>query len=326
MPATPHLRAVDGLTAFRAVLDLRTRAIAGWEVVTTAGTGLPVHWSLLEVALARRASTAPGQFVAIRAPAGALAGGRLGHMLGQPGSLAGLLVIATGPEAAGARAALARARSQGALVGVEPGPEISWRNSASCFDVVSVRVHPTRGHEQWSRALLNALDLGDKMGARILMDGIDEPERLSECRDAGVHLGQGDAVGGAQPAPPAPGRSAASRSVARELAERAPSVPASEPVAVLVDLSLADAENDWLVLVDGEGRPLSLVERAALLRGEPYERRIDVADPAATLASLARRAVQRPRADRSRPLAVCDDAGRYVGLLRMERLLEALAA
>ena len=111
-----------------------------------------------------------------------------------------------------------------------------------------------------------------------------------------------------------------------ELAERAPSLPASEPVSALVDLSLTVEEHDWLVLVDGSAHPVSLVERAALLRGEPFERRVDVAGPALSLRALARQALGRPRADRSRPLTVCDEAGRYVGLLRIERLLEAFVA
>ena len=115
-------------------------------------------------------------------------------------------------------------------------------------------------------------------------------------------------------------------SLVQELAEQAPSLPASEPVSAIMDLSLAAEEYDWVVLVDGGAHPVGLVERAALLRGEPFERRVHVAGPALSLRALAKQALGRPRADRCRPLAVCDEGGRYIGLLRMERLLEAFAA
>lgn len=124
----------------------------------------------------------------------------------------------------------------------------------------------------------------------------------------------------------AAGHAAAWASLVQELAEQAPSLPAWEPVSAIMDVSLAAEEHDWVVLVDGGDHPVSLVERAALLRGEPFERHVHVAGPELSLRALAKQALGRPRADRYRPLAVCDESGRYIGLLRMERLLEAFAA
>lgn len=114
--------------------------------------------------------------------------------------------------------------------------------------------------------------------------------------------------------------------IAADLAEDAPVLAFSSEIAEIVDSCLADDDNDWLVLVDGEERPVRLVERAALLRGEPFEHRVSVLPADAPPAAAARQATTRSRVDRLRPLACCDAAGRFLGLVRVERLLAALAA
>ena len=43
-------------------------------------------------------------------------------------------------------------------------------------------------------------------------------------------------------------------------------------------------------------------------------------------AQLARRAMARPPETRFDPVLCCDDAGRYLGTIEIERLVEALAA
>jgi hypothetical protein len=43
------------------------------------------------------------------------------------------------------------------------------------------------------------------------------------------------------------------------------------------------------------------------------------------LAAVSRRAMGRPIARRFDPLMCCDEAGRYAGLVRIERIVDALA-
>ena len=43
------------------------------------------------------------------------------------------------------------------------------------------------------------------------------------------------------------------------------------------------------------------------------------------LAAVSRRAMARPAARRFDPLLCCDEAGRYAGLVRIERIVDALA-
>ena len=114
--------------------------------------------------------------------------------------------------------------------------------------------------------------------------------------------------------------------VAAGLAEDAPVLPFSAEIADIVDCALADDAHDWLVLVKDDDRPIRLVERASLLRGEPFEHRVYVVAADASLAACARQATKRSRVDRLRPLVCCEASGRFLGIIRVERLLAALAA
>jgi hypothetical protein len=80
-----------------------------------------------------------------------------------------------------------------------------------------------------------------------------------------------------------------------------------------------------IVLVDERNRPLALAERAALLRGEPYERPVMRITPNSPLKAVARRAAARPLLERFHPLVACDRRGVYLGIVRVEQLLDALA-
>ena len=80
-----------------------------------------------------------------------------------------------------------------------------------------------------------------------------------------------------------------------------------------------------VVLVDERRRPIGVVERAAFERGEdPHEHVMTVA-PSADPAEVARRAMLRPVVSRFDPLVCCDVRGRYVGVVRIEQLVTALA-
>ena len=107
--------------------------------------------------------------------------------------------------------------------------------------------------------------------------------------------------------------------------EARPAIPWGAPIEDLADTFLDDPRHDVLVLVDERSRPLALAERAALLRGEPYERPVMRITPSSPLKAAARRAAGRPVMERFHPLVVCDRRGVYLGIVRVEQLLDALA-
>jgi hypothetical protein len=112
--------------------------------------------------------------------------------------------------------------------------------------------------------------------------------------------------------------------VAGDLAEVVPVLDFRADAADIVDCCLDSMEHDWLVLVDEHGQPARLVERAALLRGEPFEHDVLCIDADDSPASCARRAMARMRSERFRPLACCAADGRFVGLVRLDRVIAAL--
>jgi hypothetical protein len=152
----------------------------------------------------------------------------------------------------------------------------------------------------------------------------------------GLPLGQGPLFGAPGPvmAPLAP-------TVADAIRRASPPVAPAETVAGLIeartalpwgssleevaDAFLEDPLNDVIVLVDERSRPLALAERAALLRGEPYERPIMRISPTSPQKAVARRAAARPWLERYHPLVACDRRGVYLGLVRIEQLLDAIA-
>jgi hypothetical protein len=105
-----------------------------------------------------------------------------------------------------------------------------------------------------------------------------------------------------------------------------PSLPATTSVAALVDVCLEHTDHDWIVLVDERSHPVRLIERAALLCGEPFAHRAVRVEPGVPLRRVAQAALDRPERDRSHPLVLCDSAGRYRGLLMIERTPDARAA
>lgn len=87
----------------------------------------------------------------------------------------------------------------------------------------------------------------------------------------------------------------------------------------------ADPEAGHLAVLDERHRPIGLIGRERYFAGEqlPSKPLLAVADD--DPADLARRAMSRPAATRFDPLVCCDETGRYVGLIQIERLVEILA-
>ncbi|MDW5594971.1 EAL domain-containing protein [Conexibacter stalactiti] len=80
-----------------------------------------------------------------------------------------------------------------------------------------------------------------------------------------------------------------------------------------------------LPLVDARRRPVGMLERGVALRGEDPVEDVLVVSRAARIPELARRAMLRPPQTRFHPVVCCDVQGRYIGIVRVERLVAALA-
>ena len=81
-----------------------------------------------------------------------------------------------------------------------------------------------------------------------------------------------------------------------------------------------------MTVLDAGKRPVAIVPRQGLFGGGARERRPMRADLRESLAAVARRAMERPVAERFDPVVCCDARGRYVGVVKVERLVEGLTA
>jgi EAL domain-containing protein (putative c-di-GMP-specific phosphodiesterase class I) len=78
-------------------------------------------------------------------------------------------------------------------------------------------------------------------------------------------------------------------------------------------------------LVDARRRPIAMLEREATVRGEEPHAEVLVVAPSSRVPEVARRAMLRPPATRFHPVVCCDAQGRYVGIVRVERLVAVLS-
>jgi hypothetical protein len=86
-----------------------------------------------------------------------------------------------------------------------------------------------------------------------------------------------------------------------------------------------DPALEHLPVIDASEKVVSLVDRGAFVAGEHGRTPPMRVGPTAATSDVLRRAMSRPRAERLSPVVCCDEFGRYVGIIRVERLVDAVA-
>ncbi len=342
---------------FAPIADLKRGGAAGYEVllgIDTDHAQSPADWArtlhparaaraesrLVAGALAEREHLPAGARLGVTVSAAGLRSPEMRSVIAEAGALDGVLLLVAG-DGEDIADALERVRDAGAAVGVD--------ETGSGYDslryVLDLRPDFVRISAEFvggidgdaaKGAVVEALvSLAERTGATVIADGIPGRPELSALRRMGIPLGQGPLFG-----PPAAAMAPLSAVVADAIRRASPPVEPGETVAGLIesrhalpwgssldevaDAFLEDPLNDVIVLVDEQARPLALAERASLLRGEPYERPVMRISPSSPQKSVARRAAARPWLERYHPLVACDRRGVYLGLVRIEQLLDAL--
>ena len=180
-------------------------------------------------------------------------------------------------------------------------------------------------------------DLASRMDAWVVAEGIERLEELDTLIRMRVPLGQGFAFGR-----PTPGMTELEPELAEHirgryhpatldlavapLIEAVPTLP--EPVSERALGVLFDRRPgpDHIALVDEHGRPSGIVRRGDHRRGAPPVRSLMLVTADMPVSVVSRRAMARPAEHRFDPLVCTDEGGRYAGLVRMERVIDALAA
>jgi EAL domain-containing protein (putative c-di-GMP-specific phosphodiesterase class I) len=244
-------------------------------------------------------------------------------------------LVALGAELAGLRA-------RGALVAVDD----AGSGYGSLGRITALHPHFVKvdrslvsnlDNEPAKAAVVETLsDLASRIDAWIVAEGIERIEELDTLIRMRVPLGQGFAFGR-----PGPGMAELEGDLAthirsryrptqRELqvaalVEAVPTLPepvSSRALGVLFDRRPGP---EHIALVDQHGRPSGIVTRQGHRRREGAVRSLMLVTREMPLAAVSRRAMARPLERRFDPLVCCDEAGRYAGLVRIERIVDALA-
>ncbi len=186
------------------------------------------------------------------------------------------------------------------------------------------------------RTLLYELErIATRFGTTLVALGVSQVEELDALLRLRVPLAQGPLIG-VRAKTLTPVAFALSRYVRERgaamlepgslapLVEVAPALSADDREGVAAAFA-ADAGLQWVALLDPNGRPAGLHERAAFERGEPPVHELLAVGPTNGTAEAAQRAMLRPPERRFDPLVCCDPGGAYAGLVTLERLVDALA-
>ena len=230
----------------------------------------------------------------------------------------------------GVRAELAELRSRGARIAIDDagagyaglGVLLALRPQLVKLDGALVS---GLDHDPVKRVLVRALgELSGSIDAWVLAEGIEHDAELAELIDLGVPLGQGYHLGR-----PAPGYTADipievaeaihDRVRRREHRQHLVGLVEDVPAVMLAERPGPSTDADPVVVVDDLRRPLAY-DPGDGTRHEPL-----VVRPSEAMVAAARRAAARGDAVWHHPIVVTDGRGAYLGIVRVSRLLEALA-
>lgn len=185
--------------------------------------------------------------------------------------------------------------------------------------------------DEAKRALIGMLGaFASRIDAWILAEGVERAEELEALVSLGVPLVQGYYL--ARPAPPWGGidldlahRLATSRPVAHKTVIRDVVEPATTAasVALAADAFASSPVLEEVVLLGEHLRPIAVLDAGAAALGVVSPgMRVNLDTP---LSEALARSMTRPKAQRFDSLLVTDNAGRFAGVARMERMVIALA-
>jgi EAL domain-containing protein (putative c-di-GMP-specific phosphodiesterase class I) len=187
-------------------------------------------------------------------------------------------------------------------------------------------------------AVIEALaTFSSRIDSWMVAEGVERAEEVEALQRLRVPLAQGfwlgmpapamDAVGDAQHERIRAGRPTQlpDASVAA-LVEAAPATALAAGGDGIAQTFAAHLELEHVVVLDAGKRPVAVVPRAGFFRGGASERAPMRVDLRESVPAVARRAMERPAAERFDPVVSCDGRGRYLGVVRVERLVEGLAA
>jgi EAL domain-containing protein (putative c-di-GMP-specific phosphodiesterase class I) len=176
-----------------------------------------------------------------------------------------------------------------------------------------------------------------RIDAWMVAEGVERPEEIAALQRLRVPLAQGFWLG-----MPEPAMGPLGEEQSEHIRSGRPAQPAEATVAALVETAPAAAlasggegiaqtfathlDLEHVTVLDAGKRPVAIVPRQGFFGGGARERAPMRVDLRESLMAVACRAMLRAAEERFDPVVCCDGRGRYVGVVRVERLVEGLAA
>jgi EAL domain-containing protein (putative c-di-GMP-specific phosphodiesterase class I) len=295
----------------------------------------------LRMALTARASLPANCFLTVNVSPELLTSESIRAVWRDEGNLGGLIVELTEQTPidsyVGLEPDLNQLRSAGALIAVDD----AGAGYAGLRHLLSLRPSMIKidreliqdvDRDEAKRALIDMLGtFASRVDAWVLAEGVERVEELEALVSLGVPLVQGYCL--ARPGPPwvgldpemahllAASRPVRHKSVVRDVVE--PSLTAGS-VGEAAEALRTDPTLQFVVLLAEHRRPVSVLSAEAASLGifSPGVR-VNLDTP---LPEALSRSMTRPAAHRFDPLLVTDNAGRFAGVARMERMITAVTA
>lgn len=344
-------------TVFQPIVDTRRGAVVGYEALTrfTGFTeGNPETWFraarahgraedlevlALRTALRSRPTLPANCFLTVNVSPDLLSTESVREVWRDEGDLSGLIVELT--EQARIESYLAlepdldRLRAAGGLIAVDD----AGAGYAGLRHLLAIRPSLIKldralvedvDRDEAKRALIEMIGtFAGRVDAWLLAEGVERVDELDALAELGVPLVQGYVL-----ARPAPAWAGIDQDVALRLAGRSTParkrvvrdflepVPTATSVVEAAAAFTADPRLRSVVLLDEFHRPTAVLDVDALQLGVLSPgMRVNLDTP---LAEALNRAMTRDAGTRFEPLLATDNAGRYTGLVRLERLVQAL--
>ncbi|MFL5844570.1 MAG: EAL domain-containing protein [Solirubrobacteraceae bacterium] len=343
-------------TVFQPIVDVSRATITGYEALTRfdleprmapdrwfaaaerLGMGPRLEAVALRSALAHRHRLPRNCFLTVNLGPHALLAPVVREVLATAGDLRGVVIELTEQAPVEDYGALLTVLDPLRAAGVLLAVDDAGAGFASLKHITRLRpefIKIDRGHvsgidtDGTKVAVVQTLgDFASRMDAWVIAEGVETRAELDALAGFAVPLAQGYFLG--RPDAAMTDVSAEATTAHRErteretagtigpLLERAVCIPAAGAAAQAL---LGDPTLQTVVIVDEHGRPVRLAHRRGN-RGTSPAMSIGLD---ADLPSLARRIVVRPEEVRFDPVVACDELGRAVGLLSVDRLMLALA-
>jgi EAL domain-containing protein (putative c-di-GMP-specific phosphodiesterase class I) len=340
---------------FQPIVDLARSTVVGYEslarfsgprrigpdvwfaAATRHGLNGELTAAIMRHALVARAGMPANCFLTVNIEPHALSSAAVQTALAGASDLRGIFFELTEhadiDDAPSMLSALGGLRERGALIAIDDAGSgysglrqiLAIRPQLLKLDRSLVRGIP---HDAAKVALIEMLgELAGRLDAWLLAEGIEEAVELLTLSQLKVPLGQGYFLG--RPAPPWAALTTAADSAMRSMVylERDSAIVGAlvEPCAIATDDAPPPSEIPTARL-DEHGRLVWLQFRVGptIVRRGPAE--LVRIKPESSLTAVAQRAVTRPASHRLDVLACYDHDGRFLGCVRVERMLAALSA